>query len=123
MPSPWSVSNSELTCFFLCIQFFVRVINPKSDCSESTNLSNLSHGTELDLGGTTWGETGTDPVLSLLVFNSFEVNPSGVHILVIISHVLCPLSSLLFSCLFLDAISPLCVMPTSLYVSMSFRDY
>ena len=55
--------------------------------------------------GTTGGETGIALVLSLLVFNSFDRNPSSLAIFVFISSLLCSLSSLSFPFLFPDAIS------------------
>ena len=69
----------------MCFQVIIRGMNPKSDSSSSINLSN---GTELDLGGTTIGETGIVLVLSLLVLSSVERNLSGLHIFVFISNLL-----------------------------------
>ena len=62
------------------------------------------------------GETSMTLVLSLLVFNSFEGNPSGLPKFVFISSLLFSLSGLSFSCLFADAICTLCIDE---YLSMS----
>ena len=101
----------------MLVQVIVRVIYLKSDSSSCACLCILFNGTELDLGGTMGVETGMALVQSLLVFSSFEGNPSSQHIFAFIS---CSIHNLSFSCLFPDAI---CVLSLGLYVVMSYRDY
>ena len=58
-----------------------RSINPRSEVSYYDNLPN---GGELDLGGTAAGDTGMALELSLLIFNSFGRDTSGLPIIIFI---------------------------------------
>ena len=82
IPSPWSVCNSGLICFFLQVLFVTKFNDSISDSSSSAYLSilsNLSKGSELDLEGTTGDGTGMDLVTSLLVSNSFKRTSLGLY--------------------------------------------
>ena len=80
----------------------LRVLNPKSGHLFPVSLSN---GTELGLGDSMGGHTGTSPVLNHQVFKSVNGDLFGLPILVPLSSFLLSLPNLLIPGSFSEAIS------------------